>query len=688
MPFATFQVKPGVNTIATPTLNQGGVSVSNLIRYRGGLIEKLGGWTRFVVGVMGSITRALHAWEDLNGNSWLAAGNLLSVNAITSSGSLNNITPQTLTTNPALNFSTSAGSIDVAVVDAGINNLTPFDTVFFNTPVSVGGLILAGAYFIQPGASGNDYTIVTQTPALSTVANGGAVPIFTTTLGSSGVSVNLPNHGLVTGGSFVFPIATLVGGLSILGRYSNIIVTDSSHFTIAAINQATSTQTLSMNGGAAQLLYSVVTGPGFTTSSGGLGPIGQFAIGQGFVQVTTISGQVGIPIKATDWTFGNWGEILLGCPRGGAIWYWGPSQGFSSMAPVGGPQFNNGIFVAMPAQILVAWGSTPTINTGATTDGSQNRLIVRWSDQLNFQQWSVNSLTQAGSFPIPTGSEIRGGIQGSGIALIFTDIDVWSMTYVGYPLIFGFNKIFSSAGLIGPHAVCEMRGAIYWMNDDNFYVCVNGIVSIIPCTVWDNVFQDLDTSNRSKCVAAPHPDFSEVFFFYPSISGGTGENDKYVKLNVAEGYIWDFGSMKRSAWQTRSVLGPPIGADPSTQLLQQHETSYSADGAVMNSFYESGYAAFGDGENFSVVDHYEPDMKYTTINSSTPSATVTVTLTTVNYPNDSVSMTETTTFSSSTEYATVRLRGRQAKWRIGTNDATSWWRSGNIRYRFGVDGRR
>lgn len=687
MPFGSVKVAPGVNTIFTPTLNEAGISASNLIRFRGGLVEKVGGWTSYIGTAMDSITRAMHAWEDLSGNGWLATGNVSSVKAI-SNQVIYDVTPQSLTSNPALNVSTTKGSKIITIVDTNISNIQAYSSVFFSTPISVGGIVLQGQREIRQTPSGTSFTIEWLEPARSTVASGGSVPTLTTTTGSARVLVTLANHGVLDGDTFVFPISTIVGGLTISGIYRNCNRVSSSTFYITAANEATSAQSVSMNSGSARYTYGVVGGPAISISAGGIGPIGQYAIGEGFVVRSAVSGQTGTRITATDWTFDNWGEILIGCPEDGSVWYWDPRSGYSTMIPVGnGPAFNTGIFVAMPAQILVAYGSTSSIG-GANTVSAQDKLIVRWSDQLDFLQWQVSSLTQAGSYHIPTGSEIRGGIQGPGIALIFTDVDVWGMEYIGFPEIFGFKSLYTAGGLVGKHAVCQMRGSVYWMGHDNFYVFTSGGVSVIPCPIWDNVFQDLDDDNMSKCVAAANSDFSEIWFFYPSASGGTGECDKYAKVNVAEGMVWDYGTLARSAWQPRSILGPPVAASPTNYMLYQHETGYSDAGLAMNSYFETGYFPVGDGENFVFVDELQPDMKFSTVNSSLTSATVTATLTAVNYPNDSSSMVNSLTMTSTTKYLTPRVRGRQAKWRVGSNDATSWWRTGNLRYRFSVDGRR
>lgn len=685
MPFASLQLKPGINTVATPTLNQGGYSSSNLVRWRDGLPEKVGGWTRYINQAMNSITRDLHAWQDLSQSQWLAAGNLDSLFAMTGS-IIKDITPQTLTSSCAINVSTVKGSKTITIIDTNLSTISQYSSVFFDTPITIGGLVLAGQYQILPTPAGTTYTISSVTEATATVNNAGAVPLFNTTINSPTVLVTLASHGLSDGATFVFPIPTTVGGVTITGIYRPIDVISDSTFNITVSNLATSTTSASMNAGSAKFVYNIAAGPDVSISPAIIPAIGQFALGQMFGIAITTATQVGTQITATDWSMDNWGEILVACPRGGAIWYWLSNSGFNTAIPVGsGPAFSNGIFVAMPQQILVAWGSTSTLRS-ASTDAALDPLIVRWSDQLNFLEWSVTSRTQAGSFHIPTGSEIRGAIQGSQQAYIFTDLDCWAMQYLGSPLVFGFNQIGTACGLVGPHAVTNMYGRTYWMNDSNFFVTTGQGVQEVPCTVWDNVFQDLDRTNLRKCVAASLSAFNEVWFFFPSVSGGTGECDKYAKVDIGSGE-WDYGTLGRSAWTDSSVVGYPIGADPVTTLLQQHETGYDADGVAIDAYLESGYIPYGDGESFCTIDYFEPDMKWHTVNGSS-SAQVAITLTAAPSPNGPTMTYGPVTVTSTTEYITPRLRGRQIKWKLESSDLGSFWRLGNIRYRFTIDGRR
>jgi len=45
------------------------------------------------------------------------------------------------------------------------------------------------------------------------------------------------------------------------------------------------------------------------------------------------------------------------------------------------------------------------------------------------------------------------------------------------------------------------------------------------------------------------------------------------------------------------------------------------------------------------------------------------------------------TLTQSTTFISPRLRGRLVSINVGSNDVGSWWRIGNIRYRYQADGK-
>jgi hypothetical protein len=678
MPWQSIKLIPGLNVEKTPSLNEAGYSSTNLIRWRNGLAEKVGGWTKYFNGVFPSISRELHAWRSLNNVVYLANGTDTSLEVI-SSGVDTVLTPQIYTSNIAPSFTTTLSDATVTITDANISTVTTYDAIYLNTPVIVGGLVLFGQYAIT-GVGTHTLTIEASSVATSGVTNGGAVPTFTTVSGTALVTVTITGHGLVAGSTLAFPIATSVGGLSIYGNYTVASVADANNFVITASSAATSSVgPTSMNSGLAQILYYIGIGPSSVGGGWGVGAYGMGGYGVGVAS----SVQTGTAITATDWTLTNWGELLVACPKGGAIYWWGPATGYQTMMPVStAPFINDGIFLAMPQQILVSWGTVSDLDLGSI----QDPMLIKWCDTGDFFTWTPAVSNLAGNYRIPRGSRIVGGFQTSIGAMIWTDIEAWSMDYVNYPDVWHFNKLAGNCGLIARGAVAELGSTVYWMASTNIFMRSGNGVQALPCPVWDAVFQDLDTANVHKIRGFSNTSFNEIGFYYPSLSGGTGENDKYVKCNPMEN-AWDTGTLARSSWLDVSVAGNPIGGSPSTKIIYQHETSPDADGVPITPSFTTGLFSLAEGEEFTFVDLVTPDMKFGAY-GQTPSAVLEYTF----YGYDNVGDTPITygpfTITSATQIIEPRMRHRYLSYSVTSSDIGSFWRQGRPRFRFAPDGRR
>ena len=683
MALGSVTLRPGVNVERTPTLLEAGYTQSQLIRWRDGLAQKIGGWVQFYNSTLSGIPRDMHAWADLNSLDHLLVGTTSALDVITS-GSLQVITPQTFTSNFSPNFSTIINTKTVTIVDPNISNVTVTDAVLFDTPVSVGGIILSGIYPIVSIVGVHSYTITAKTNATATVNNAGAVPAFTTVNGSSIVSVALTAHGTSAGVTVVFPIATTGNGVTIQGAYLVNTVTDANDFTITAQATANASSSFSMNGGNAQLVYYIAIGPPPIGAGFGLGGFGGGGFGTGVVNPS----QTGTPITATDWTSDNWGEIALACPQNGGIYYFDPTGGFTNASLISsGPVFNSGIFVSTSQQILIAYGSTIDETIGGGIGLQQDPMLVAWCDVGNFFQWQALSTDQAGSFRIPIGSRCIGGMAVANQNLIWTDLDLWAMNYVGFPLEYGFNKIGAGAGLASSHAALQLRGGVYWMGVSNFYRYAGSGVQVIPCDVWDYVFQRINLPFVSNVRAMPNTPFNEAGWFFPSNASVSGENDSYVKFNITEpGAPWDYGVLARSAWIDQTVLGSPIGA-VSGGVIYQHEQGQDAAGQPLVASFTTGYFALAEGEEFVFVDQAFPDMIWETQGTNT-SAQIQVTFLTVNYPGDTPIAYGPYTVTSATQFISLRFRARQVAIQIQSADLGSFWRLGKCRFRFAASGRR
>lgn len=253
MPYASFKILPGVDQNKTPALNEAAISESQLIRFipdrtLGGLVQKLGGWTKFVQSSVGSTVRALWAWEDTNANSYLAfgaegipAGGGGALGVI-EGGGIVDITPQTTTVNIPVDFTTTSGSNEVIVTDA---SRVPdnYDVVDIKTQISVGGLVLFGLYPITALTS-TTYKIFAfdifgdPQNATASVTNGGAVPEFYVETGSDFVTVYLEDHNYQVGDTFPILVETAAGGITLFGNYVIREVTNANEFVISASTQA------------------------------------------------------------------------------------------------------------------------------------------------------------------------------------------------------------------------------------------------------------------------------------------------------------------------------------------------------------------------------------------------------------------------------------------------------------------
>ena len=747
MPHATIKLKPGVETTTTFALNEAAYSTSQLIRFLPernglGLAQKLGGWINYFGSSIGSKIRALKGWADLNAVNHLGIGAESSLSVLTGNN-LQNITPQNTITNTAPVFSTTAGSTTVTVTDSGLS-ASVLDYVNYVTPVSVGGLVLSGPYLLQT-AAGTTYSITAASAAITTantstnytggafvvgntyqiVTTGGTsfttigasantvgiifnatgtgagitgtaklvgVPAFQVTSGSQTVTCYLDNHGYSVGSSFYVGVSTTVGGVTLFGLYTILTVPSASSFTFSAANTASSSAgPTAMNSGNVNSNFYIAVGPQPTGSGFGVGGYGTGGFGVG----TTQTPSNGTAITATDWTLDNYGSYLVACPAGGAIYYYDPSGQLQNAQIIGGnsPLVNSGIFVAMPQRQIIAYGSSFTLQA--------DPMLVRWCDVNNFQVWNATVTNQAGSFRIPTGSKIVAGIQGPQQGLLWTDLDLWAMQYVGAPLVYGFNKIGSNCGAISRHCVGQLNGAVYWMSQKQFFMSMGSGPQSIPCPIWDVIFQNINTSYLYKVCCGVNSQFNEITWYYPSAN--STENDSYVKYNTVL-QQWDFGTLGRTAWIDQSVLGPPIGAG-SDNWLYQHEVGndavYNGQTTGMQSSFQTGYFELNEADNLVFVDQIWPDMKWGTYSGNT-NATVYLTIYYTNYATDTATSPSTSYYSGSpsgavssitfpmtqsTEYVSCRIRARYMSFSLSSTDTNTFWRLGAIKYRYQLDGR-
>lgn len=720
MPHGALKLIPGIDTTKTPALNEAAMSQSNLIRFLPdrngiGLAQKLGGWVPYFSNPIESIVRDLHAWQDLNENKWLGIGADNSLSVI-NSGSRSIITPQYKVSQVNTNVSMTAGSSIATIVDPG-QDILEGDSVWIRTPIAVGGGVISGIYPVYNRVDINSYQINTGFIATTTTTNAGALIVFTTIAGSPDVTVTLANHGQQVGNFVAFLTPTNVGGLVINNEYVVIKVIDVDNYVIRANFQATASSTTmnsiflmgegNENGNFLvtedtdpalrdrgllfinpQAYYYYFLAQGVYGLGGGYGRNGYGIGGYGTGQ-TSSNQRGGIElVNNDDWYLANFGQYLLAAPYNGAVYLWEPGGGSktANVIPTA-PLANFGMFMLMPQRQIVTFGSSFI--------GTPEPLTIRWSDVNDPTIWYATAINQAGSYDIPEGSRIVAGLQAAQQALFWTDQSLWAMQYIGPPLVYGFNKIGEGVGAISPKSVGTLNNVVYWMSPSQFNLLSSNGPQTIACPVWDVVYQDLNTSiapngrpYTEKIRCATNSQFGEVTWYYPSTN--STENDRYVKYNT-QIQQWDYGVLDRTAWTDQSVLGSPIGASSSPVYLYQHEIGYdSYNGSQvipMNSSFRTGYFQVGDeGDHMIFVDQIWPDMKWGPY-GGTPNATVNITFYGTNYAGDTPVQYGPYTMTQNTQYISTRIRQRLLSIEVSSNDVGTFWRVGNLRYRFMPDGK-
>jgi hypothetical protein len=344
------------------------------------------------------------------------------------------------------------------------------------------------------------------------------------------------------------------------------------------------------------------------------------------------------------------------------------------------------MFVSTSAQILIAFGSTITEQIGVL----QDPMLVQWSDSGNFFDWTPSDTNLARNFRIPIGSRIVAGLAVSNQNLIWTDLDLWVMNFIGFPNVYGFNKIGAGAGACSMHAVQQLRGGVYWMGISNMYRYAGNGVEVMECPVWDAVFQNINLDFVQNVRSMPNTGFNEMGYFYPSKASVNGENDSYVKFNITEpSKPWDLGpagTMPRSAWTDQNVFGPPLSAIAGGVIYQQ-ETTNDAAGQPMMWSYTTGYFRIAEGEEYAFVDRVMPDFKFGEYGQA-QNAQIQITFNVVNFPGDTPVQYGPYTVDQATTFISTRMRGGLMSMTFSGSDLGSFSRLGYVRYRYSPVGRR
>ena len=228
---------------------------------------------------------------------------------------------------------------------------------------------------------------------------------------------------------------------------------------------------------------------------------------------STVSGA-----NLTNWTHDNFGEDLLMNVKNGGIYYWDRTSGTSSRAVELNTLSGSTLAPTIAKQIMVSDQDRHVIAFGCDGEGSigtQDPLLIRFGSQESLTAWQTLATNTAGELRISTGSEIVVAIQTKQQILVYTDVSLHGMQFLGPPFTFGLNEISRNITIASPNAAVAVNDFVFWMGSKEFYV-YGGTVQRLPCTVLDYVFSDFNRDQIGKVTAGHNSSYGEVWWFYPS----------------------------------------------------------------------------------------------------------------------------------------------------------------------------
>ena len=189
MPLTKLTFQPGLDTLDTETGAEGRWVDCDKIRFRQGLPQKIGGWTKYSDSYYVGVGRALLNWYDLAGARYTSLGTDRKI-YVTQEGTNADITPIRQINSAVSCFSTVISNANVTVIQTNHNALDgDFVTISNVSVANVGGISnvsLTGEFEIQSITNVDAYVILTNTAATSTVtANGNATIQYQLNIGPS-----------------------------------------------------------------------------------------------------------------------------------------------------------------------------------------------------------------------------------------------------------------------------------------------------------------------------------------------------------------------------------------------------------------------------------------------------------------------------------------------------------------------
>jgi hypothetical protein len=401
------------------------------------------------------------------------------------------------------------------------------------------------------------------------------------------------------------------------------------------------------------------------------------------------------------WTQSNFGEDLVFGPRGGGLYFWDASLGVNTRGVLVSslPGAQN---VPLSQNLIVVSDINRFVFCMGTNDfGSStfDPMLVRWSDQEDLANWTPTATTQAGSLRLSKGSQIISAIQSRQEVLVWTDAAVYSLQYVGAPVVWQAQLVGENISIASQNAVSYANGVAFWMGYEKFYR-YDGRTQTLRCDLLRHVFNNININQYEQVFSGTNEEFNEIWWFYCSAESTT--IDSYVVYNYTED-IWYYGTMGRTAWLSSGLSRYPYAATYDRTIVNHEIGNDDITLTVPNPIYSyisSAEFDLEDGDKFAFIWRMLPDITFRGSTVNSPKGTMYLlplknSGSGYNVPpsvggsnNAEVARTAVVPIEEFTGQVYTRVRGRQLSIKFESTDLGVAWQLGAPRIDVRPDGRR
>ena len=699
MPLQKILFKPGVNKENTRYTTEGGWYEADKVRFRQGNPEVIGGWEPFSASNYLGVCRSLWNWVTLGGDNLIGVGTNLKF-YLAQGGIFYDITPIRATSTINTNPFAGNGTTTVTVTDTNHGCVTG-DFVTYSGATGTYATTFNAQYQVTV-IDANSYTITT--PIVIAAGSYGGSAVVAAYQINVGPAIPVP---LVGWGAGTWGSPPPAGGTIGTWGYGT-----TSTVALRLWNQINYGEDLVYGPRTGGIYYWNATG---TVSTRGvllnsLGGTVSFTNASPTVVTSTIlynegaalqfsggSLPSGVSAATTYYVFEvNGLTFKLLDTAGNAVNTTSSGTGSVSLI-VDVPTVQNNMTVSDASRFLIAFGCN---DYGSSV---LDPMLIRWSAQDDVYNWTPDPTNQAGFTRLSHGSEIITTVQTRQEIVVFTDVSVYSLQYLGPPYVWASQLLGDNISIMSPNSAVIASGVVYWMGVDKFYQ-YDGRVNTLNCDLRRYVFGDLNQTESLQVFSGTNEGFNEVWWFY--CSANSTVIDKYVIYNYLE-KIWYYGTMSRTAWLDSGLQSYPIAANYVTATLTgnliNHETGLNDNTngtpVAIDAYIGSSEFDIGDGHNFGFVWRVIPDLTFENATSTPAGALPSVAMTLYGLSNSGSGVTSTASqpVAKSNTYVITeqftgqiftRMRGRQMIFKISSNQINTCWQLGAPRIDIRPDGRR